>query len=178
MFEVGRGWKAQGMACAKTNKKHASTIRVSCLGIWNKTLELEEVFQVNQSQLLEMSYQMIPHLLFSTSCDGKLPTVVLPQEEIGIPLLITGPSFALPCHLYNWKLLQCLTITGQGTQHPFGHCIAKGDKPRSNWTHRTCSKYLHFMHSNLAISQMAVLYKLPVNHDISRGKWEEAKYLA
>lgn len=44
MFEVGRGWKAQGMACAKTNKKHASTIRVSCLGIWNKTLELEEVF--------------------------------------------------------------------------------------------------------------------------------------
>lgn len=55
---------------------------VSCLGIWNKTLELEEAFQVNQSQPLEMSYQTIPHLLFSTSCDGKLPTVVLPQEEM------------------------------------------------------------------------------------------------
>lgn len=29
---------------ASDNKKHVSTIRVSCLGIWNKTLELEEVF--------------------------------------------------------------------------------------------------------------------------------------
>lgn len=58
LFEEVRGWgkgaEVEGMGCAKTEGwrgavgewKHTDITPVSCLRIWNKTLESEEVFQV------------------------------------------------------------------------------------------------------------------------------------